>query len=188
MAIHLDLTSPSGSSSLPGRQSEQLYSLLLGLAPDEACHAAPVTSRPVVSCTAVSPYRPEGRRSVLCCAISQVTWADVIRHRALWSPEVPQPQSGRGHQEVSRPIVARGVTACSGGWRRRLVAKPVLWRGICVCDVSNPFRLVGKDAVFSTNRGKRGVSCQFLPELGYNMSHIRMAVAVRSVYSGVKAA
>lgn len=187
MAIHLDLTSPSGSSSLPEGRASNSIAFCLALLPMRLAMRLLLPVARWSLAPPFHPYRPEGRRSVLCCAISQVTWADVIRHRALWAG-VPQPQSGRGHQEVSRPIVARGVTACSGGWRRRLVAKPVLWRGICVCDVSNPFRLVGKDAVFSTNRESGGVSCQFLPELGYNMSHIRMAVAVRSVYSGVKAA
>ena len=41
MAIHLDLTLPPGSSSLPeGFGRAALKRLLLGLAPDEACHAA----------------------------------------------------------------------------------------------------------------------------------------------------
>ena len=41
MAIHLDLALPSGSSSLPeGFGRAVLERLLLGLAPDEACHAA----------------------------------------------------------------------------------------------------------------------------------------------------
>lgn len=40
MAIHLDLALPSGSSSLPeGFGRAVLERLLLGLAPDEACHA-----------------------------------------------------------------------------------------------------------------------------------------------------
>ena len=61
MAIHLDLTLPSGSSSLPeGFGRAALKRLLLGLAPDEACHAADCSSGPVVSYTAVSPL-PTGR-------------------------------------------------------------------------------------------------------------------------------
>ena len=39
MAIHLDLTLPPDSSSLPEDAGEQPNSPLLGLAPDEACHA-----------------------------------------------------------------------------------------------------------------------------------------------------
>ena len=64
MAIHLDLTSPPGSSSLPeGLGRAALRRLLLGLAPDEACHAVPVTSHPVVSYTAVSPLPSQSCRS-----------------------------------------------------------------------------------------------------------------------------
>ena len=55
VVIHLDLTLPLSSSSLPEDVSEQPICLLLGLAPDEACHATSVTSRPVVSYTTVSP-------------------------------------------------------------------------------------------------------------------------------------
>ena len=141
MAIHLDLTSPSGSSSLPEGRASNSIAFCLALLP---MRLAMRLLLPVARWSLAPPFHPYR------------PWADVIRHRALWSPEVPQPQSGRGHQEVSRPIVARGVTACSGGWRRRLVTKLVLWCGICICDASNPFRLVGKDAVFSTNRGERG--------------------------------
>lgn len=47
MAIHLDLALPSGSSSLPeGFGRAVLERLLLGLAPDEACHAANCHQRP----------------------------------------------------------------------------------------------------------------------------------------------
>ena len=47
MAIHLDLTLPPGSSSLPeGFGRAVLRRLLLGLAPDEACHAANCYQRP----------------------------------------------------------------------------------------------------------------------------------------------
>ena len=47
MAIHLDLTLPSGSSSLPeGFGRAALKRLLLGLAPDEACHATYCYQRP----------------------------------------------------------------------------------------------------------------------------------------------
>lgn len=59
-----------------------------------------VTSSPVVSYTAVSPlpslsvhiFLYEGQEGgLLSAALSlRLPWADVIRHRALWSPEVPQ--------------------------------------------------------------------------------------------------
>ncbi len=156
MAIHLDLTSPSGSSSLPEGRASNSIAFCLALLP---MRLAMRLLLPEARWSLTPPFHPYPSRTggLFSVALSlRSPWADVIRHRALWSPEVPQPQSGRGHQEVSRPIVARGVTACSGGWRRRLVTKLVLWCGICICDASNPFRLVGKDAVFSTNRGERG--------------------------------
>lgn len=50
-----------------------------------------VTSGPVVSYTAVSPL-PACAGGLFSAALSlRSPWADVIRHRALWSPEVPQP-------------------------------------------------------------------------------------------------
>jgi hypothetical protein len=53
------------------RHDEQPYRLLLGFAPDEACHAASVASGPVVSCTTISPLPPR-RRYIFCCAFSRV--------------------------------------------------------------------------------------------------------------------
>ena len=50
-----------------------------------------VTSGPVVSYTAVSPL-PACAGGLFSAALSlRSPWADVIRHRALRSPEVPQP-------------------------------------------------------------------------------------------------
>ncbi len=50
-----------------------------------------VTSGPVVSYTAVSPL-PACTGGLFSAALSlRSPWADVIRHRALRSPEVPQP-------------------------------------------------------------------------------------------------
>ena len=46
MAIHLDLTLPSGSSSYPMTRASSPYRHLLGLAPDEACHATYCYQRP----------------------------------------------------------------------------------------------------------------------------------------------
>ena len=46
VVIHLDLTLPLSSSSLPEDVSEQPICLLLGLAPDEACHATYCYQRP----------------------------------------------------------------------------------------------------------------------------------------------
>ena len=93
MAIHLDLTLPSGSSSLPeGFGRAALKRLLLGLAPDEACHAADCYQRPgglLHRRFTLTRPKPGGLFSVALSLRSP--WADVIRHRALWSPEVPQP-------------------------------------------------------------------------------------------------
>ena len=76
MAIHLDLALPSGSSSLPeGFGRAVLERLLLGLAPDEACHAANCHQRPggLLHRRFTLTHRPKPvRRSILCCAISQV--------------------------------------------------------------------------------------------------------------------
>ena len=160
MAIHLDLTSPSGSSSLPEGRASNSIAFCLALLPMRLAMRLLLPVARWSLAPPFHPYRPEGRRSVLCCAISQVTLGGRYPPSCSMEPGSssadPNEDHGRGHQEVSRPIVARGVTACSGGWRRRLVTKLVLWCGICICDASNPFRLVGKDAVFSTNRGERG--------------------------------
>ena len=93
MAIHLDLALPSGSSSLPeGFGRAVLERLLLGLAPDEACHAANCHQRPgglLHRRFTLTRPKPGGLFSVALALRSP--WADVIRHRALRSPEVPQP-------------------------------------------------------------------------------------------------
>ena len=66
----------------------------LALLPMRLAMRPTVTSGPVVSYTAVSPL-PTGRNrsgGLFSAALSlRSPWADVIRHRALWSPEVPQP-------------------------------------------------------------------------------------------------
>ena len=95
MAIHLDLALPSGSSSLPeGFGRAVLERLLLGLAPDEACHAANCHQRPggLLHRRFTLTFRPKPKGGLFSVALSlRSPWADVIRHRALWSPEVPQP-------------------------------------------------------------------------------------------------
>ena len=93
MAIHLDLTSPSGSSSLPeGIGRAALKRLLLGLAPDEACHAAGCCQRPGGLLHRRFTLTCPKTGGLFSAALSlRSPWADVIRHRALRSPEVPQP-------------------------------------------------------------------------------------------------
>ena len=74
MAIHLDLTLPPGSSSLPeGFGRAALKRLLLGLAPDEACHATDCYQWPGGLLHRRFTLTRLRGRSVLCCAISQVT-------------------------------------------------------------------------------------------------------------------
>ena len=61
MAIHLDLTLPSGSSSYPKASGEQpSNAFCLALLPMRLAMRPTVTSGPVVSYTAVSPL-PTGR-------------------------------------------------------------------------------------------------------------------------------
>ena len=64
-----------------------------------------VTRGPVVSYTAVSPLPVEDGRSVLCCAISQVTLGGRYPPSCSMEPGSssadPNEDHGRGHQEVS---------------------------------------------------------------------------------------
>ena len=143
MAIHLDLTSPSGSSSLPEGRASNSIAFCLALLPMRLAMRLLLPVARWSLAPPFHPYRPEGRRSVLCCAISQVTLG------GRYPPSCSVEPGSSSATKWPRP--SRGL-----GWRRRLVTKLVLWCGICICDASNPFRLVGKDAVFSTNRGERG--------------------------------
>ena len=112
MAIHLDLTLPSGSSSLPeGFGRAALKRLLLGLAPDEACHAADCYQWPggLLHRRFTLTYRSKPISGLFSAALSlRSPWADVIRHRALWSPEVPQPTDrSRPSRGLKRTTIAR---------------------------------------------------------------------------------
>lgn len=95
MTIHLDLALPSGSSSLPeGIGRAALKRLLLGLAPDEACHATDCCQRPGGLLRHRFTLTGPKTGGLFSVALSlRSPWADVIRHRALWSPEVPQSSS-----------------------------------------------------------------------------------------------
>ena len=106
MTIHLDLTLPSGSSSLPeGIGRAALKRLLLGLAPDEACHAANCHQRPggLLHRRFTLTHRPKPvRRSILCCAISQVALGGRYPPSCSMEPGSSSTDKiGRGHQEVS---------------------------------------------------------------------------------------
>ena len=113
MTIHLDLTLPPNSSSLPEDLGEQpLNTFYLTLLPMRLAMRLTVTRSPVVSYTAVSPLpKQKFRRSILCCAISQVALGG--RYPPLCSVEpgsssaTPNEHCSRGHRETSTfPIIA----------------------------------------------------------------------------------
>lgn len=107
MTIHLDLTLPPNSSSLPEDLGEQpLNTFCLTLLPMRLAMRLTVTRSPVVSYTAVSPLpKQKFRRSILCCAISQVALGG--RYPPLCSLEpgsssvAPNEHCDRGHRETS---------------------------------------------------------------------------------------
>ena len=93
--IPLGLTSPSGSSNLPGSSAGHANAPLFGLAPSGVCHA---TRRcPRARCALTAPFHPYhaclatpfgGLFSVALAVGSRrpgVTW-----HSALWSPDFPR--------------------------------------------------------------------------------------------------
>ena len=126
MAIHLDLTLPSGSSSLPeGFGRAALKRLLLGLAPDEACHAADCYQWPggLLHRRFTLTYRSKPISGLFSAALSlRSPWADVIRHRALRSPEVPQPcqmndaAAAIWGSRISYYTAGQGFYAGESGW------------------------------------------------------------------------
>ena len=66
---------------------------LFGLAPDEACQATHCYQGPggLLHRRFTLTFRPKPKGGLFSAALSlRSPWADVIRHRALWSPEVPQ--------------------------------------------------------------------------------------------------
>ena len=91
-----------------------LKRLLLGLAPDEACHAADCYQRPggLLHRRFTLTYRSKPISGLFSAALSlRSPWADVIRHRALWSPEVPQPTDrSRPSRGLKCTMIARKRT------------------------------------------------------------------------------
>ena len=79
--------------------------ICLALLPMRLAMRPTVTRGPVVSYTAVSPLPVEDGRSVLCCAISQVTLGGRYPPSCSMEPGSssadPNEDHGRGHQEVS---------------------------------------------------------------------------------------
>lgn len=105
MAIHLDLTSPSGSSSLPEGRASNSIAFCLALLPMRLAMRLLLPVARWSLAPPFHPYRPEGRRSVLCCAISQVTLGGRYPPSCSMEPGSssadPNEDHGRGHQEVS---------------------------------------------------------------------------------------
>jgi len=92
MAIHLDLTLPPGSSSLPDDTGEQ--PLPPSAWPCSRWGLPCDLLLPEARWSLTPPFHPYPSRTggLFSVALSlRSPWADVIRHRALWSPEVPQP-------------------------------------------------------------------------------------------------
>ena len=79
-----------------------------------------VTRGPVVSYTAVSPLPVEDGRSVLCCAISQVTLGGRYPPSCSMEPGSssadPNEDHGRGHQEVSSLQLCRCPVILFSPW------------------------------------------------------------------------
>jgi len=111
--IPLGLTSPSGSSNLPGSSAGHANAPLFGLAPSGVCHA---TRRcPRARCALTAPFHPYHARlatpfgGLFSVALSVgsrrpgVTW-----HCALWSPDFPRNACApRDHPADSGEIVPR---------------------------------------------------------------------------------
>ena len=171
MAIHLDLTSPSGSSSLPEGRASNSIAFCLALLPMRLAVRRSVTRSPVVSYTAVSPLPANSRRSVLCCAISQVT---------LGRRYLPSCSLEHGSSSIAYAIAAikRSRNDCSKGQDRAGAQKrPTITKVATVGSIYSDFWR--KWCVFSRIEERRGVSCTVPCRLGYNMKHSRAAVAVR---------
>lgn len=81
-------------AAYPMARASSPYRHLFGLAPDEACQAARCYQGPggLLHRRFTLTLRPKPEGGLFSVALSlRSPWADVIRHRALRSPEVPQP-------------------------------------------------------------------------------------------------
>lgn len=108
MAIHLDLTLPSGSSSLPeGFGRAALKRLLLGLAPDEACHAADCYQWPggLLHRRFTLTYRSKPISGLFSAALSLRSPGRTLSAIVLYGArKFLNRRIGRGHQEVSNAL------------------------------------------------------------------------------------
>jgi len=117
MAIHLGQPSPAASRDPPGRRRGnppgrtrrkrgRSVPSLFGLAPGEACRAAPVAGRAVRSYRTLSPLPGPIPGGLLSVALSRGSPPPgVTRHRVsvepgLSSPGRVSPLAGRGHPAV----------------------------------------------------------------------------------------
>ncbi len=162
---------PAGSSSLPEGRASNSIAFCLALLPMRLAVRRSVTRSPVVSYTAVSPLPANSRRSVLCCAISQVT---------LGRRYLPSCSLEPGSSSIAYAIAAikRSRNDCSKGQDRAGAQKrPTITKVATVGSIYSDFWR--KWCVFSRIEERRGVSCTVPCRLGYNMKHSRAAVAVR---------
>lgn len=108
MAIHLDLTLPPGSSSLPeGFGRAALKRLLLGLAPDEACHAADCYQWPggLLHRRFTLTYRSKPISGLFSAALSlRSPWRTLSAIVLYGARKFLNRRIGRGHQEVSNAL------------------------------------------------------------------------------------
>lgn len=113
MVIYLGCGLPRISSGLPvavkGHPFASESRLLLGLAPDEACHAAPVAGCPVGSYPTLSPLpRKPGRFAFCCAAVAAPSPAPppVVDRRLLRrSPDFPPSPQATGGPRERRPCI-----------------------------------------------------------------------------------
>ena len=101
-------------AAYPMARASSPYRHLFGLAPDEACHAVHCYQGPggLLRRRFTLTFRPKPKGGLFSVALSlRSPWADVIRHRALWSPEVPQPTDrSRPSRGLKLTMIARKRT------------------------------------------------------------------------------
>ena len=120
IAIRLDRPLLTGSSSLPGSQTQRAAAPpLFGLAPRGVCHAGRITAAAVRSYRTFSPLPAapkHDRRYILCGTFRRRRLEPVppavSRRAALWRPDFPPAfASGYPSGEHPRPSVASDVDA-----------------------------------------------------------------------------
>ncbi len=119
MVIYLGCGLPRTSSGLPvavkGNPFASESRLLLGLAPDEACHAASVAGCPVGSYPTLSPLPRKPGRFAFCCATVAAPSPEpppvVDRHLLRRSPDFPpSPQPFKDCGDGDHAFSAKTIT------------------------------------------------------------------------------